>query len=105
LRVAHEQNAAQLEDVKDQIAEESSKAAAALSEAQKVSAGAAAIEATIQRQPEPSPKLADDTKGRVIDALDLVFVIDTTASMTPAMPILPYRSPASSGCSNAWCPR
>ena len=85
LRVAHEQNAAQLEDVKDQVSEESAKAAAALSEAQQVSAEAAAIEATVQRQPKPSPKLADDTKARVVDALDLVFVIDTTASMGPVI--------------------
>jgi hypothetical protein len=81
LRVAHEQAAAQLEDVKDQIADESAKAAAALMEAQEVSAKAAAIEASIPRQPKP----AADTKGRVIDALDLVFVIDTTASMGPVI--------------------
>jgi hypothetical protein len=85
LRVAHEENAAQLEDVKEQIAEESAKAAAALSEAQQVSAEAAAIEAKVQRQPKPSPKLAEDTKARVVDALDLVFVIDTTASMGPVI--------------------
>ncbi len=105
LRVAHEQNAAQLEDVKDQIAEESAKAAAALTEAQQVSAEAAAIEATVQRQPKPSPKLADDTKARVVDALDLVFVIDTTASMRPVIPTLRSRCAASSGCSSAWCHR
>jgi von Willebrand factor type A domain len=83
LRVAHEQNAAQLEDIKDQIADESAKAAAALMEAQQISAEAAAIEAAVQRQPKP--KLADNTKGRVVDALDLIFVIDTTASMTPVI--------------------
>jgi hypothetical protein len=85
LRVAHEQNAAELEVVKDRVAEESAKAAAALTEAQQASAEAAAIEVKVQRRPEPSPKLADDTKGRSVDALDLVFVIDTTASMTPAI--------------------
>jgi hypothetical protein len=85
LRVAHEQNAAQLDDVKERIAEESAKAAAALTEAQQISAEAAAIEDAIQRQPKPSPKPADDTKGRVVDALDLIFVIDSTASMTPVI--------------------
>ena len=85
LRVAHEQNAAQLEGVKERIAEESAKADAALSEAEQVSAKAAAIEASMQRQPKPSPKPADDTKGRVVDALDLIFVIDSTASMTPVI--------------------
>jgi hypothetical protein len=85
LRVAHEQNAAQLEGVKERIAEESAKADAALMEAQQVSAEAAAIEASIQREPKPSPKPADDTKGRVVDALDLIFVIDSTASMTPVI--------------------
>ena len=105
LRVAHEQNAAQLEDVKERIAEESAKAAAALTEAQQVSAEAAAIEATVQREPKPSPKLADDTKGRVVDALDLVFVIDSTASMGPVIADLASSMRASSGCSNAWCHR
>ena len=85
MRVAHEQNAAQLDDVKERIAEESAKAAAALTEAQQISAQAAAIEDAIQRQPKPSPKPADDTKGRVVDALDLIFVIDSTASMTPVI--------------------
>ena len=85
LRVAHEQNAAQLEGTQERIAEESAKADAALMEAQQVSAEAAAIEASIQREPKPSPKPADDTKGRVVDALDLIFVIDSTASMTPVI--------------------
>ncbi len=85
LRVAHEQNAAQLDDIKERIAEESAKADAALMEAQQISAQSAAIEATSQSQPKPSPKPAADTKGRVVDALDLVFVIDSTASMTPVI--------------------
>ena len=85
LRVAHERSSAELENVKEEIAEESAKADAALMEAQQVSARAAAIEAKVQRQPEPSPRLADGTKARVVDALDLVFVIDTTASMGPVI--------------------
>jgi von Willebrand factor type A domain-containing protein len=85
LRVAHERSSAELENVKEQIAEESAKADAALMQAQQVSARAAAIEAKVQRQPEPSPRLADGTKARVVDALDLVFVIDTTASMGPVI--------------------
>jgi hypothetical protein len=85
LRVAHERSSAELENVKEQAAEESAKADAALMQAQQVSAQAAAIEAKVQRQPEPSPRLADGTKARVVDALDLVFVIDTTASMGPVI--------------------
>jgi hypothetical protein len=85
LRVAHERSSAELENVKEEIAEESAKADAALMQAQQVSARAAAIEAKVQRQPEPSPRLADGTKARVVDALDLVFVIDTTASMGPVI--------------------
>jgi von Willebrand factor type A domain-containing protein len=85
LRVAHERSSAELENVKEQIAEESTNADAALMEAQQVSAQAAAIDAKVQHQPEPSPKLADATKARVVDALDLVFVIDTTASMGPVI--------------------
>ena len=85
LRVAHERSSAELENVKEEIAEESAKADAALMQAQQVSAQAAAIEAKVQRQPEPSPRLADGTKARVVDALDLVFVIDTTASMGPVI--------------------
>ena len=85
LRVAHERSSAELENVKEEIAEESAKADAALMQAQQVAAQAAAIEARVQRQPEPSPRLADGTKARVVDALDLVFVIDTTASMGPVI--------------------
>jgi hypothetical protein len=85
LRVAHERSSAELENVKQEIAEESAKADAALMQAQQVAAQAAAIEARVQRQPEPSPRLADGTKARVVDALDLVFVIDTTASMGPVI--------------------
>jgi hypothetical protein len=85
LRVAQEQESAQLQDVKDQIAEESAKAAAALAQSQEVSAEAAAIEASVQHEPEPSLTLADDTGGRAIEALDLIFVIDTTASMGPVI--------------------
>lgn len=48
-------------------------------------AEAAAIEASIQRRPEPSPTLAVDTEGQGIDALDLIFVIDSTASMSPVI--------------------
>jgi hypothetical protein len=84
LRVAHEQSAAQLEGIKEQIAEESARADSDLTEAQQVSAQAAPIEASIQRQPKPSPEAAD-TAGRVVNALDLIFVIDTTASMTPVI--------------------
>jgi hypothetical protein len=84
LRVAHEQRAAQLEGIKNRIAEESAKAEAVLEEAQQVSAQAASIEASIQRQPEPA-LAAVDTEGRVVDALDLIFVIDTTASMGPVI--------------------
>ena len=54
-------------------------------EAQQVSAEAAAIEASIQREPKPSPKPGRRYQGRVVDALDLIFVIDSTASMTPVI--------------------
>jgi hypothetical protein len=84
-RVAYEQNAAQLEQIQEQIAEESAKAAAALAQSQQASSEAAAIEASIQSRPEPAPTPAVDTEGQGIDALDLVFVIDTTASMGPVI--------------------
>ena len=68
--MAHEEHAAQLEDVKDQIAEESAKAAAALlGSAAGLSRGSGNRGDLAQLQPKPSPKLADDTKARVVDAL------------------------------------
>ena len=79
--MAHEQNAAQLEDVKDQIAEESAKAAGPVGSAAGLSRGSG----NRGDGPAPAQALAQARRryqARVVDALDLVFVIDTTASMT-----------------------
>lgn len=83
LRMAKSRTAAELQDVQARLDEESSKAAAALAEARRVAALADALKraATLPaRRPAPEPR------GQpVATELDLVFVIDTTASMTPVL--------------------
>ena len=83
-RVAHEQNAAQLEDVQAQLAEETAKAATATAQAQAITARIAALQKQVAtpppRKPAPQP-----TGQPVVAELDLVFAIDTTASMGPVL--------------------
>jgi hypothetical protein len=83
-RVAHETAAAQLDDIKERIAEDSAKADALLAEALRISARAATLEARSAPRPPQRPPTppAGET---VVQELDLVFVIDTTASMTPVL--------------------
>jgi hypothetical protein len=83
-RVAHETTAAELDDVKKKIAEDNAKAAELLAEANRVSVKAAALEArAVPRPPKrpPTPPAGET----VVQELDLVFIIDTTASMTPVL--------------------
>jgi hypothetical protein len=60
-------------------------AGAAAAEAAKLNARAAALEQAARRRPGPQPAAATDARQQVIEAIDLVFVIDTTASMTPVI--------------------
>jgi hypothetical protein len=83
-RVAHEQNAAQLEDVQAQLAEETQKAATATAQAQAITARIAALQKQVATPPPRKP--APQPSGQpVIAELDLVFAIDTTASMGPVL--------------------
>jgi hypothetical protein len=80
LRASVEASAAELEDLKERIAEESERSAALLSEAERISAEAASLEARPVPRPDPRPPTPPGGE-RVVEALDLVFVVDTTASM------------------------
>jgi hypothetical protein len=81
-RVAQEQNAAQLEGLKERLAEETEKAATAMAEARTVAARAASLQKHAVVPPPPRP--APEPRGQpVVAELDLVFAIDTTASMGP----------------------
>jgi hypothetical protein len=83
-RVAHETTAAELDDVKKQIAEDNARAAELLAEASRVSAKAASLEA--RAVPRPTTRPPTPPAGEtVVQELDLVFIIDTTASMTPVL--------------------
>jgi hypothetical protein len=83
-RVAHEQNAAQLEDVQTQLAEETQKAATATAQAQAITARISALQKQVATPPPRKP--APQPSGQpVVAELDLVFAIDTTASMGPVL--------------------
>lgn len=83
-RVGHETTAAELDDVKKRIAEDSAKANELLAEASQVSAKAASLEARAVPRPPKRPPAAPAGET-VVQELDLVFIIDTTASMTPVL--------------------
>jgi Mg-chelatase subunit ChlD len=83
-RVAHERNAAQLEGVEAQLAEETEKAAAATAEAQAVTARIASLQKQTAVPPPRRPALQPSGQP-VVAELDLVFAIDTTASMGPVL--------------------
>jgi hypothetical protein len=77
-RATQETTAAQLDDVKERIAEESERAAAALAQTEQISAKLASLAV----RPTPRPTAQPPTpSGATVKALDLVFVVDTTASM------------------------
>jgi hypothetical protein len=80
IRVAAEAAQAEVAVATEAAAGVEATLAAARAEAERLNGAAASIEATLRREPAPAPPPAD---GRVIEALDLIFVIDTTASMTP----------------------
>src|ERR671919_703498 len=62
-------------------------AGAAAQEAAELDARAAALEEAARQKIEPKPaaQLGPDPGQQVIEAIDLMFVIDTTASMTPVI--------------------
>jgi hypothetical protein len=83
-RVAHERSAPQLEGVEAQLANETEKAASATAEAQAITARIAALQKQVATPPPRKP--APQPSGQpVVAELDLVFAIDTTASMGPVL--------------------
>jgi hypothetical protein len=84
LRVSIEQTTAQLDDVKERVEEESTHASSALLDAQAILARVAALQT--RPIPRPTPQRPEPPAGEhVVAELDLVFIIDTTASMTPVL--------------------
>jgi hypothetical protein len=86
-RVATAESLAEVRSLEATAARQRAEAEAAAAEADELEARAAALEqAARQRiQPRPAAKQGPDAKEQVIEAIDLVFVIDTTASMTPVI--------------------
>ena len=78
-RAAQETTAAQLDDVKERIAEESERAGAALAQTEQISAKLASL--AVRPAPRPTAQPPAPPSGTMVKALDLVFVVDTTASM------------------------
>ena len=84
-RVAASASLAEVQALERTAARHSDEAEAAAAAAAELNARAAALEQAA-RSLEPEPVAgADDSQRQVIEAIDLVFVIDTTASMTPVI--------------------
>ncbi|WP_207477378.1 vWA domain-containing protein [Arenibaculum pallidiluteum] len=82
LRIAAEEDLAQLIELQARAEEERSMASALLVEAESIrsQADTLAAAAVPAARPAPSP-----SGQQIIEAFDLVFVVDTTASMTPVL--------------------
>jgi cell division protein FtsB len=90
VRVAAAETVAEVESIEASARRYRGEADAAAAEAAQLAARAAALEAeaaTLRSRPVPEPaeETGRDERQRVIEALDLIFVIDTTASMGPAI--------------------
>jgi hypothetical protein len=84
LRADVESTTADLDDLKQRVEEEAARAARALAETERISKLAASIEKSAVPRPTPRPK-ERPTAEAVTAELDLVFVVDTTTSMTPVL--------------------
>jgi hypothetical protein len=87
VRVAAATTLADVPTLEQAAAADRAVAAAATAAAETLQARAAALEAATRERnrPRPAPGRGPDAGEQVIAALDLVFVIDTTASMGPAI--------------------
>jgi hypothetical protein len=87
VRVAAAATVAEVRLLEQAAARERAEAAVAAAEATELQARAAALERAAKQAIEPRPvvRQGPDPKSQVIEAIDLVFVIDTTASMTPVI--------------------
>jgi hypothetical protein len=86
-RVAAAVSLSEVQSLEATAARYQAEAGAAAAEAAELNARAAALEQAARRPLEPQPAVdaGPDAEQQVIEAIDLVFVIDTTASMTPVI--------------------
>lgn len=87
VRVAAAESLAEVQSLQQIAARHRAEAGAAAAQAAEVQARAAALEAAARQKLRPLPLVQEgpDPKQQVIEAIDLVFTIDTTASMTPVI--------------------
>ena len=87
VRVAAAETIAEVQSLEQTAARYRAEAGAAVEEAAELQARAAALEQAARAKIRPRPVVQEgpDPKQQVIEAIDLVFVIDTTASMTPVI--------------------
>jgi hypothetical protein len=84
-RVAAAASLAEVRSLEASAARDQAEAGAAAAEAAGLNARAAALERAAERPVPPPPTVNAGAGQQVIEAIDLVFVIDTTASMTPVI--------------------
>jgi hypothetical protein len=86
-RVAAAASHAEVQELQTSAARHRAEAGAAAAEAAELDARAAALEQSARERLAPKPVVREgpDPKQQVIEAIDLVFVIDTTASMGPVI--------------------
>jgi von Willebrand factor type A domain len=86
VRVAAAENVAEVQALEESAARYRAEAGAAAAEAAELSARAAALEQAARPvAPPPVARAGSDAGQQVVEAIDLVFVIDTTASMRPVI--------------------
>jgi Mg-chelatase subunit ChlD len=86
-RIAAAESLAEVQALQTTAARHRAEARAANEEAAELDARAAALEQAARQKIAPRPAVQEgpDPKRQVIEAIDLVFVIDTTASMGPVI--------------------
>jgi von Willebrand factor type A domain len=86
-RVAAAATLAEVQSLETTAARHRAEAGAATKEAAELDARAAALEQAARQKLAPRPEVREgpDPEHQVIEAIDLVFVIDTTASMGPVI--------------------
>ena len=87
VRVAAAESLAEVQSLEATAARNRAEAGAAAAEAAELQARAAALEQAARQRLRPTPVVQEgpDPKRQAIEAIDLVFAIDTTASMTPVI--------------------
>jgi von Willebrand factor type A domain len=85
VRVAAAENVAEVQALEESAARYRAEAGAAAAEAAELSARAAALEQAARPVAPPVARAGSDAGQQVVEAIDLVFVIDTTASMRPVI--------------------